>query len=923
MDRFLFSSAHVLVSGQAVLPDPHPEKASPSHGYYSNRGQLISDGTPSVASGLMYYTERSMPQIYLGNDRVSFVVNLKAPAMDSVLLTCRFDLGFECSSLASGSPGPFCPLTLHPFEQTHDHLNYYLPHCPEGITEVPGYQRIVAENVYPGIDCHFYSNSAGFKSYLVIRPEGQANALKLRFNGPDSLRCSDASRLELYASGFHLDMPLAYAYTVDKTNTSKSVKWKPGWVVNADGSVSLSTGPYDRTETLVIVTGISESHFSGKSDTEGNLAWSTFYGGNNQENVEDVQISNSDEIYVLEETNSNIFPVKLGAQLKFGGQRDVYVSKFDAFFQRTWATYYGGSYSEYPAKLDLYKELVFVVGTTHNAPDGTTNDFPIPSPNNGSFKQLVTGGGQTDAFLFSLTSSEGKADWATYFGGEGSDYGLTVDIVRETDISTGRVVIGGATGSRKFTSGCSPEAGAFPVCKNGNYIYNQTWNNGNNGFDGFIAEFDRENKSLLWSTLLGGNGNDYILDIKSDQGKSLVFCGKTHSTAFPATTGSPQLPNRNGQFPLSNPGNGAYFQSRKNAISDPDGFVGSFSVKRELTWNTLFGGEGGDAFVSVETTPGSIYVLGSTETRSSASSCVATASGAIPICNANSVSYSSSTLGGSRDNLVAKFGLAGKDLQWSTYLGGPGTEGSDPNADLYEVYGDLVSLTNSSATYLFVSSASDRSIPVLQNLFFYQQDENASAQDPQPSQDGTLYCFTDQNALYWATHFGGGCKCTSATPLEANEVISGLAVNRNYLVVGGETGALNSTTPQKCPDLPGKNPYCDAGINGSADGFISAFNLKNAHLGIEPGTSHRPDLLPYTVFPVPGNGRFQITGQSEFRTISRIDLLSQDAGVLLKQLLPSANTEILSLDLSYLNPGMYFLRITDQFGTYVCKIIVQ
>ncbi|MFA4851618.1 MAG: hypothetical protein WC599_03780 [Bacteroidales bacterium] len=43
-------------------------------------------------------------------------------------------------------------------EPIKSYLNYYLGHCPQGVTDVKGYYRVVYPNVYPKIDMHCYSN---------------------------------------------------------------------------------------------------------------------------------------------------------------------------------------------------------------------------------------------------------------------------------------------------------------------------------------------------------------------------------------------------------------------------------------------------------------------------------------------------------------------------------------------------------------------------------------------------------------------------------------------------------------------------------------------------------------------------------------------------------------------------------------------
>jgi len=105
---------------------------------------------------------------------------------------------------------------------------------------------------------------------------------------------------------------------------------------------------------------------------------------------------------------------------------------------------------------------------------------------------------------------------STYLGGSDSDKGLTVDIDRE-----GNVIMGGCTSSVNFPT------------KVGSY---DTTHGGDNDY--FISKFNGDLSSLIFSTYIGGSGDDgyydNFIDVVDD---GILMAGTTRSSDFPTTAG--------------------------------------------------------------------------------------------------------------------------------------------------------------------------------------------------------------------------------------------------------------------------------------------------------------------------------------------------------------------------------------------------
>ena len=146
---------------------------------------------------------------------------------------------------------------------------------------------------------------------------------------------------------------------------------------------------------------------------------------------------------------------------------------------------------------------------------------------------------------------------------------------------------------------------------------------------------------LVYSTYLGGSGNDSARDIKVDSSGNAYVCGETTSTNFPTANAFDSTFNTG------------------NTAAARDAFVAKLNAAgTAFVYSTYLGGSGGDASNDIVVdSSGNTYVTGNT------------ASTNFPIVNALQ-----STNGGSNGAFVTKLNAAGSALIFSTYLGGSSTE---------------------------------------------------------------------------------------------------------------------------------------------------------------------------------------------------------------------------------------------------------
>jgi hypothetical protein len=178
-----------------------------------------------------------------------------------------------------------------------------------------------------------------------------------------------------------------------------------------------------RTQSLngITTAGCYQSVFGGETDAflakfndQGQLLWSTYYGGEQVENGGSLAADQVGNVFLAANTKSETGISSANSfQDTLGGGNDFFVAKFNGAGERLWATYYGGegeeiyNYNGGVLDCDPFGNVV-LYGFT-NSPDG------ISSP--GSYQENIMSGGYT-IFLAKLDGG-GQRLWGTYFGGTG------------------------------------------------------------------------------------------------------------------------------------------------------------------------------------------------------------------------------------------------------------------------------------------------------------------------------------------------------------------------------------------------------------------------------------------------------------------------------------------------------------------------
>ncbi len=436
---------------------------------------------------------------------------LPPPRIDSVKQVILHAHAYEVNFIGAAQNA-----MILPDKPLNTFANYFTGDDPsKWQSECKIYQAVSYQNIYPNIDVRYYTDNGRLKYEFIVRPGGDVQKIALAFNGVDGLKISKGN--------------LLIKTSVGEVTELKPISWQIGKAGKKEitssfilegNTVRFNVGEYAKTETLIIdPTLIFASFTNSIADNWGYTA--TFDGAGN--------------FYAGGIVFGDGYPVSTGAiQTVFGGGTqqgglpgfDVGIIKLSANGSaRLYATYLGGSGNEQPHSMivDHAGNLV-VSGRT------TSTNFPVTSA-------LYGPGGGFDIFLTKI-SGDGKTLLASRkFGGTSND-GVNI---QDKETSPGAVSISRNYGDDArsevivdgnndiLLSSCTQSAN-FPTTAN---AFQQNFGGSQ---DGVVLKLNPDMSNVLFSSFLGGSGDDacFVISLNPING-NLYIGGATTSSNLKGT----------------------------------------------------------------------------------------------------------------------------------------------------------------------------------------------------------------------------------------------------------------------------------------------------------------------------------------------------------------------------------------------------
>ncbi|HWR84339.1 MAG TPA: SBBP repeat-containing protein [Candidatus Deferrimicrobium sp.] len=292
------------------------------------------------------------------------------------------------------------------------------------------------------------------------------------------------------------------------------------------------------------------------------LVYSTYIGGNSGDDGYDIEVDDTGAAYVVGMTGSTNFPTVNPYQTNPDGfEYDVFVTKLSSEGNSlTYSTYLGGNSWEFGLGLAVDASgSAYVTGYTNST------NFPTLSP-------YQTNEAGEDVFVTKVSADGGSLVYSTYLGGSNDE---SLPWERGHDIAVDALGCAYVTG---YTSSSN-----FPTFNP--YQTNQMYG------DAFVTKLSIDGNSLVYSTYLGGDSDDWGYAIAVNEARAVYVTGFTSSNDFPTLN----------PFQIYNQG-------------EKDVFVTKLSCGgNNLVYSTYVGGSGYDSALAIAVdTAGAAYVTGQT-----------------------------------------------------------------------------------------------------------------------------------------------------------------------------------------------------------------------------------------------------------------------------------------------------------------------
>ena len=469
-------------------------------------------------------------------------------------------------------------------------------------THMPHYARVQYENVYPGIDLVYYGAHQNIAFDFLVGPGADPGRIQIalerisKTSAPVHVVIDPEGNLIVRAGDDEMRLKKPHVYQrFEETETVIPGKFVLPSHRERGGDeliVLFQLGAYDRSQPLVI---------------DPVLTYSTRLGGlTGLTRGHGIAVDRDGMIYVVGETFGDIFPTANSVESSPGGSVDAFVTKIDPRTDEIiYSTRLGGTGIDKGFSIALDGDgRAYVTGGTGS------NDFPTENP----LQENFAGGSVAigDAFVAVLSVDGSELVYSTYLGGEDDDVATSIAIDRH-----GVAVVTGETRSTDFPLQAPLQeefAGGLA--------------------DAFVAALDPYEPALMFSTYVGGSGDDVGAAIAVDSSGYVYLTGETTSPNF--TTFRPW------QSHIAGGGTDAFV-----AKLESDGMA--------FVYSTYLGGVDLDGGMGIAADPsGHAYVTGRTHSTD------------FPATNG----VVQPVAAGEGDVFVTKLNPNGSALVYSTYLGG-------------------------------------------------------------------------------------------------------------------------------------------------------------------------------------------------------------------------------------------------------------
>ena len=446
-------------------------------------------------------------------------------------------------------------LKFEPLDQQPGVSNYFIGNDPsKWRTNVPNYGRVALRGVYPGIDLIFYSKDRQLEYDWIIAPGADPRRIRVQWEGPNHLTKNASGDLLLTAAlvqkrpvilqegkrieGGYTVRGRQVTFELSRYDAAKPLLIDPVFIYSTylGGSSSDGSGgiAVDSAGNAYVTGTTSSVDFPTSNPLQGNgfvapfnydafvskfnstgsaLIYSTYLGGSGNDSGSGIALDGAGNAYVTGTTGSHDFPTNNALQATNRDSDSGFVTKINATGSAlVYSTYLGGS-ADLSGGVDSGTAIA-VDGAGNAYVTGVTgsSDFPTSHALQAHTSALYT------AFVSKINPAGSAFVYSTYLGGSGADSANRIAVD-----GAGNAYVTGHTYSRDFPTSNALQP-SNPTTPQGTIDIRT----------GFVSKINATGSAFVYSTYLGGSGDDTAFGIAADNGGNTYVTGTTSSNDFPA-----------------------------------------------------------------------------------------------------------------------------------------------------------------------------------------------------------------------------------------------------------------------------------------------------------------------------------------------------------------------------------------------------
>jgi hypothetical protein len=297
--------------------------------------------------------------------------------------------------------------------------SYFVGNDPaKWVTGAPNYARVRYQQLYPGVDLVFYGNQRQLEYDLVVAPGADPGAIRMQFDGVDSLRLDSAGNLVLRAGAGELRQHRPIVYQ-ERDGARQSVNGR--YVIQAHNRVTFEIAKYDTRKPLIIDPVLTFATYLG---TPGEDLYGLSATADNA-TYPAVAVDSQGNVYMTGFNGGTAaqFPGGIGSATLtaqgIGGGTEVFVLKMNSSGTAlAYSVVFGGGGPDVGGGIAVDASgNAYVTGYTSSTAFPITASAPQSSIH-----------GPTNAFIAKVNAAGNALTYSTYLGGSGSDWGRAIAV---------------------------------------------------------------------------------------------------------------------------------------------------------------------------------------------------------------------------------------------------------------------------------------------------------------------------------------------------------------------------------------------------------------------------------------------------------------------------------------------------------------